>query len=708
MTTDADLPVVAVPVVAVVVTYRRPRLATRVVRSLIEVEGFAPDRVVLVVNGEGGLDDPELEAAIQVVRLPNNLGPAGGFREGMLAAGDTDARWFLLCEDDIALFDLPSPRVARLVAEVEALEEREGRGPVGAVVAYGRDLHRRSGHTTPHLVEERAIGYDAVDAACWGSSLVSRRVLDKGIVPNDDYFFGYEDFDFFYQLSAAGFRLLVDRASAARTQATASPAGRDEAFTGERPVDADEPWRAFYIARNYFTLSRRHGSWTWIVAHLWYSVRRLQLARSRRERAAILHGLWEGARGRLGKDPRYLREVGELGADEAPVRRVLHVLPNDIARGGQVIARDLRDSLDGKWGEHRILIMFDSEPAVLKANYTLGLRMGRLRNLGFDPRGSYRLWRAIRRLRPTVVVAHGGEPLKYLAFVPRGDLPLVYFAFGIVTEKVHRQPSRGFYRFLMHRADVVAGISHETVDEARDIFGVPEDRLALLPNSRDPEVYRGDPSPAEAVSSGADAMSSGSGDAESVVTLAFVGHLTATKRPLWFIEVVAELRRRGHRVRGVMAGDGPLEEEVLAAAPAAGVEVLGRRSDIPEILAGSDIFLFTSVPESEGMPGVLIEAGLSGLPVVSTAAPGSSTVLEEGVSGYIVPVEDLPAMVDAAERLVADGDLRDRMGAAARRRCVELFSLDASATRWTGLFESLTAGQRPGAGQSDGAASVTP
>ena len=55
-------------------------------RSLLDVEGFSPDRIVVVVNGEGGLDDPELEKAVRMVRLPSNIGPAGGFRHGLLEA----------------------------------------------------------------------------------------------------------------------------------------------------------------------------------------------------------------------------------------------------------------------------------------------------------------------------------------------------------------------------------------------------------------------------------------------------------------------------------------------------------------------------------------------------------------------------------------------------------------------------------------------
>lgn len=672
-------------VAAVVVTYRRPRLATSVVRSLLDDEGLAPERIHLVVNGEGGLADEELEKRIHVVRLHDNIGPAGGFRVGMLAATEAgDVDWIYLCEDDISLFDLPTPRLARVVADVERHSDAAG-VPVGAVVAYGRDLHRLTGHTSVHRVAAPE-GFDEVDAASWGATLVSRRVVDAGILPDDAYFFGYEDFDFFYRMRAAGFGLLVDRASVVSASAHQSLDGRDTAFAGQRPVDAEEPWRAYYVARNFFLLARRYGQPTWIAAHLAYSARRWQLARSAAERAAVVRGLVDGVRGRTGKDPRFVRRVGELDRSPASPRRVprsarrkrlvLHLLPNDVARGGQAIARDLRAGLDRPEEEHRILTFFRSEPPFLEPDYCLGLEEGRLRQGGFDPRVTLRLRRALDLLRPTVVVAHGGEPLKYAATAMDGRVPLVYFAFGIATEAARRGPRRALYESLMGRADVVAAISLETAEEAQQVFGVPKSRLVLLPNSRDPSVYL--PSK-EATRDGGD------GD----VTLAFVGHLTATKRPERFVALVRELRQRGRPVRGVLVGDGPLEADIRDEAKGCGVEVLGRRMDVPAILSRSDAFVFTSVPESEGMPGVLIEAGMAGLPVVATATPGASTVIEEGVTGHVVPFDDFEALVEATERLVVDPELRGRMGEAARRRCEGCFSLDVVHRGWRTLLDSL-------------------
>ena len=70
-------------VTAVVVTHMRPRLAGDLVRSLIEVEDLPAHRIIVVVNAVGGLDDPDLEESVRMLRLSTNEGPAGGFKAGM-------------------------------------------------------------------------------------------------------------------------------------------------------------------------------------------------------------------------------------------------------------------------------------------------------------------------------------------------------------------------------------------------------------------------------------------------------------------------------------------------------------------------------------------------------------------------------------------------------------------------------------------------
>jgi len=308
-------------VTAVVVTHLRPRLAGATVRSLLDVEGFAPRQVVVVVNGEGGLDDPELERAVRMVRLPSNTGPAGGFRAGLVEAfADATTRWAYLCEDDMVLLHLPVPRVAGLLARVQdrARTGVDAGRRVGAVTAFGRVFVPRSGHTVNTVPRRGQPGDLApVDVTTWGATLVSRDVVDVGALPDPDLFFGFEDFDFYCRVRAAGLSVLVDVPCARRVAHRQTLAGRDAALRDHRPVDADEPWRAYYQARNFFALARRHGRRSWLAWHLVYSVRRFQLASGTPERLAIVRGFLDGARGRLGIEPRYRRQVGERALSAA-------------------------------------------------------------------------------------------------------------------------------------------------------------------------------------------------------------------------------------------------------------------------------------------------------------------------------------------------------------------------------------------------------
>ena len=187
----------------------------------------------------------------------------------------------------------------------------------------------------------------------------------------------------------------------------------------------------------------------------------------------------------------------------------------------------------------------------------------------------------------------------------------------------------------------------------------------MIPNGRDPSQYRPRSGPTT------------SGDP----TLVFVGALTPQKRPDRFVKVVRSVRAEGRAVHALIVGDGPLAGGLAVLAADHGIELLGPRSDVPELLRRSDVFVFTSLPAGEGMPGVLIEAGLSGLPVVSTPVPGAATVLGDGVAGVIVD-DSVASLAAAVGQLLDDPDRRAAMGAAGRSRCESAFSLDLMAERW--------------------------
>lgn len=359
-------------------------------------------------------------------------------------------------------------------------------------------------------------------------------------------------------------------------------------------------------------------------------------------------------------------------ASSIPSSLILHVLPMDLARGAQTYAEALSRTLDSESSGHQTMTIFESEPVALHADIELGVRRGLGRRIGFDPLAAWRLSRELRRLQPSVVVAHGGESLKYVALTAPPAASVVYYKIGTSRLQLSNRVRKRLYRTFAQRVDVVAGVSHEMVEEAREVLGVCHDKAVYAPNGRDPEPFL-----------------PWRGSASETVRLVFVGHMTRTKRPERFISLVRALVTRGAPVEGVLVGDGPLLEEVRRHTESLPVSLLGRRDDVPEILSGSDIFVFTSLAEGEGMPGVLIEASLAGLPIVATDVPGANSVIETGVTGFVVPVDDFDALVSSTHELVTDQQLRRSMGEAGHDRSMANFTMEASVAVWRRLLSNL-------------------
>ena len=138
------------------------------------------------------------------------------------------------------------------------------------------------------------------------------------------------------------------------------------------------------------------------------------------------------------------------------------------------------------------------------------------------------------------------------------------------------------------------------------------------------------------------------------------------------------------RLRLVLAGGGPSEARVRAAAPD-GVIILGqldRRQTLPTLYASADAFVFASLTETLGL--VVLEAMASGLPVIAAPAGGVADNLRDGDNGIAYPPADVGAMAHAIARLAVDRDLYARLAAGARRTAErltwdhELDRLDAS------------------------------
>jgi glycosyltransferase involved in cell wall biosynthesis len=123
-------------------------------------------------------------------------------------------------------------------------------------------------------------------------------------------------------------------------------------------------------------------------------------------------------------------------------------------------------------------------------------------------------------------------------------------------------------------------------------------------------------------------------------------------------------------------------------AEAAGITFLGLRHDVERLYSAVDVYVLASL--REGFPRSAMEAAASGLPVVATDIRGCREVVEDGVTGRLVPVRDPAALGSAIAGLVGDADLRRRMGAAGRRKALAEFDQQRVIDRTLDVYSRLT------------------
>ena len=161
-----------------------------------------------------------------------------------------------------------------------------------------------------------------------------------------------------------------------------------------------------------------------------------------------------------------------------------------------------------------------------------------------------------------------------------------------------------------------------------------------------------------------------------------------------FVQAARQLRAEGRRMDFWLAGDpdpgnpAAVPEATVREWVAEGVvHWLGHVDDMPALFAQVDVVALPSY--REGLPKGLIEAGASGLALVTTDAPGCREVVTDGVDGLRVPVKDAAALAHALARLQDDPALRQRLGTAARAKALAEFDERIVVSRTLAVYGEL-------------------
>ena len=234
---------------------------------------------------------------------------------------------------------------------------------------------------------------------------------------------------------------------------------------------------------------------------------------------------------------------------------------------------------------------------------------------------------------------------------------------------------RRIERALAQHTDRLIAVSTEVRDELVALDVAPPERFIVIPLGFDLSRFTIPDDERAAVRSTTRRALGVSPDAP-VVTL--IARLVPIKRVDRFLRAASAVSERVPGMLVLIVGDGELGD-ALRNSPEARLlgprlRWTGFRHDIDAICFASDVVALTS--DNEGTPVSLIEASAAGVPVVSTRVGGAATVVEDAVTGVLVPCADERALVSGLTRLLTDPELRTRMGSAAREHATARFRIE--------------------------------
>jgi glycosyltransferase involved in cell wall biosynthesis len=329
----------------------------------------------------------------------------------------------------------------------------------------------------------------------------------------------------------------------------------------------------------------------------------------------------------------------------------------------------------------RIVNLWESEdvPMSHKAR-SAGARYEVLRTAGkFDIAAIRTLARQLRAEQDVVVHSHGYKADLYTLLAARmAGVPVMTSAHGWTSENAKVRLYERLQAYLWRWFDRVVAVS-QSYRELAEAAGVPERKLVVVHN---------------AIRSNYQVPDAGQrrrsrellGLADGDVAIAVIGRLGVEKGHRLFVEAAGQ-------AQFLIIGDGAeraaLESQIAEAGLGATVRLLGHRNDLPAIYPGLDMLAITSL--REGLPNVLLEAMLHGVPAVAMAVGGVPEVISDGEDGLLVAPGSLDGFIAALSQLLSDASQRQRLGAAAVEKVRSMFLFDARMQKMLVLYEAALA-----------------
>ena len=298
----------------------------------------------------------------------------------------------------------------------------------------------------------------------------------------------------------------------------------------------------------------------------------------------------------------------------------------------------------------------------------------------------FALIKLLKKEKPDIVQANGSDTLKYAViaklFIPR--IKIIYRNISIISSWSKKgSVKQKFNKWLFKRVDFVTSVGQQALENLINTYNYPNEKTKM--------IRRGIPQFDFNQLQSRTAIANEFEFDVSNKILMHIGQFSPEKNHRFLIESFIQIHQHYSNVKLILIGEGKLYEEIRELVKDRGMEgnvfFAGHRNEVQRLLAGSDLFVLTS--NIEGVPGVVLEAGMQSIPTLAINVGGVGEVVIANKTGVLLAEHNVTLFSNAAIALIQNDSLRKELGMNVYKFVMENYSLNSCSDQFEKLYKQI-------------------
>lgn len=365
--------------------------------------------------------------------------------------------------------------------------------------------------------------------------------------------------------------------------------------------------------------------------------------------------------------------------------KILQLVTKRQYRGAELFAADLSSELIKLGHEVVFAGIYENDKDILSVENADNRDLVSAKNSTFSLRIVKKIVELVKEIKPDIIQCNGSDTLKYTVSASYffSNIPLVYRNISIISEWISGKPKKIVYKKMFNRISYVTSVGDESLADFIRTYDYPKTSAEV--------IRRGVPIKSVDKNGLFNQLRIEMGFDEKVKIAIHIGNFSPEKNHKFLLDIFDELKIENPNIKLICVGSGFLYEEFKESIKKRGLEKtvyqLGFRKDIPELLASSDCLVLSS--KIEGVPGVILEAGVQKTPSIATNVGGVSEVLINGKTGYLINDFNRQEFKSKLVQLMQNDALRIEFGQNAYNMISNGFDPKKNAKRFEKLYLDL-------------------